>query len=93
MAKFGASAEHKQKYEEFVNDTEPEGSILKYDGRHPKVMLEHPLYNYKYELFGNPKQFANWQDIEEYTTRTMCNIYSWDFGRPRDCQFINVLNV
>lgn len=67
LAKHGdAVQKFKDKYEQFLAGTEPEGSILGVDfDSQPSIMKEHSMYSYQDPLYKD-KCYLNWKEHEFY---------------------------
>jgi len=86
------------KFEEYVNGTESLDTILEFDGPHPRVMENHPLFCVKDPLYQN-MGFKNWKTGSKYYSqhRSMPTIPQWmwsgGFGDVKMKPFYNWLDV
>ncbi len=92
LKKYGADEESKDKYLEFRDHTENDDDILEFDGEHPVVIRDHPLFQNEDEIL-KKKIHINWTDNLFYTGVPLPLIFTWYYRRPQEVWPINPLEV
>jgi hypothetical protein len=92
LAKYGAAQEAQDKFKEFKYYTESKDELLLFDGEHPEVMKEHPLFN-KEDPVISKWEVTNWKTNKFYSGIPLPLIFTQQYQRDIDLWHTNPLEV